>query len=410
MGKSLNIMMASSECVPFAKSGGLADVVGAQLSEQDEQMRAVQKAPDDAPLVLVVDDNPDLRTFIAGNLASDYRIEMAENGLDGLEAARRKRPDLVVSDIMMPKMDGYEFCRQIRKDPLLSKVPVILATSKSGGQAVAEGLEVGANDYLAKPFEIRELKARVAAQLRTRNLERSLSERDSRLSAIGQMTSSIVHDLRNPLNAILGFAQIAKQDAMMSENKDVAQNLEPVISESQRLGRMITEVLEFARGQIKDIKLEPTALNGYLELICSPLKAKMERLGITLHLEHGVDEKMEYALDTSGMQRVIENLIRNAQEAMCSAGKDATGKSIWISTKTDERSLVIQVADDGPGIDDQIATSLFEPFSTSGKLSGTGLGLATVRNLVRAQNGDISVEAKGEKGGAVFSMRFPLKK
>ncbi len=119
----------------------------------------------------MVEDNPDLRAFIVSNLFETYLVEEAENGRKGLYMARRVNPDLIVSDVMMPEMDGYEMCREIRKDPFLFDVPVILVTAKTGISAIEEGLEIGANDYIPKPFEMRELKARIASQLKNRQLE-----------------------------------------------------------------------------------------------------------------------------------------------------------------------------------------------------------------------------------------------
>ena len=387
----------------------LADVIGARLGNHEEATERIrQSAPPDAQKVLVVDDNPDLRTFIAGNLAADYRVEMAKDGMEGLELARRWVPDLIVSDIMMPRMDGYEFTREIRKDPSLSQTPVILATSKSGGENVVEGLEVGANDYLAKPFEIRELKARVSAQLRTHRLERNLSERDSRLAAIGQMTSAIVHDLKNPLSAIIGFAEISRQDVLSGKGTDmVIHDLEPVVSEANRLNRMIAEVLDFARGSSSDLNLVPTDLAVYLEMVCPPLQQKLAAMGIELILKHESGTNLLVRLDNDRMLRVIENLIRNAQEAIWSGDQNPNGKHIWITTSCDERSVSVRIADDGPGIAKEMVTNLFEAFVTGKKRTGTGLGLATVRNLVIAHGGEITVEPKGAEGGAAFLLKFP---
>lgn len=388
----------------------LADVAGGVLTENAKAPQPLdQVAAPDAPKVMVVEDNPDLRTFIAGNLAGEYRIETAENGFLALEAARRWVPDLIISDIMMPKMDGYELCRKIRQDASLSDIPIILATSKSGGEAVVTGLDVGANDYVTKPFEMRELKARVAAQLRARRLERKLNERESRLAAIGHMTSSIVHDLKNPLNAIVGFSQIVQQDAMISGNEEIIKNLDPVINESKRLNRMIAEVLDFARGYAPNLNLESTSLISYLESICIPLKTKLETVGISLVLKHESADDIQIDLDSDRMHRIVENLIKNAQEALCSAGNDPKGKHIWITTRADERSAMIRIADDGPGIPEEVIETLFEPFTSTGKKTGTGLGLATVRNLVKAHDGDISVKTGGREGGAIFTMEFPLK-
>jgi signal transduction histidine kinase len=309
---------------------------------------------------------------------------------------------------MMPRMDGYELTRQIRKDPSLSQIPVILATAKSGGEAVAEGLEVGANDYLAKPFEIRELKARVAAQLRTRRLERNLTERESRLAAIGQMTSIIVHDLKNPLSAIIGFAEIARQDILTGQGAEmVTQDLEPVISEANRLSRMIAEVLDFARGSASDLNLMPTELAAYLEMVCPPLKQKLKSMGIELILSHESGANLLINIDNDRMLRVIENLIRNAQEAIWAGDHDSQGKNIWITTRGDERSVTVRIADDGPGISAEMVPNLFDAFTTGKKRSGTGLGLATVRNLVIAHGGEITVEPRSAEGGAAFLLKFP---
>ncbi|MEW6334877.1 MAG: ATP-binding protein, partial [Thermodesulfobacteriota bacterium] len=302
----------------------LADVTRSRFGDNAEIAERIRgSAPPDAQKVLVVEDNPDLRLFIATNLAGDYQIEMAKDGLDGIELARRWVPDLIVSDIMMPRMDGYELTRLVRKDPSLSRVPVILATAKSGGEAVAEGLEVGANDYLAKPFEIRELQARVSAQLRTRRLERNLNERESRLAAIGQMTSAIVHDLKNPLSSIIGFAQITRQDILTGKGTEmVTQDLEPVISEANRLSHMITEVLDFARGSSSDLNLMPTELGVYLESACMPIKQKLAETGIELVLRHEPGADPTVNIDNDRMLRVIENLIQNAQEAIWAGGQE----------------------------------------------------------------------------------------
>ena len=403
------ITTAAEEKSETQKETLLADVLGARFGNNlDIAERIRHTAPPDAQKVLVVEDNPDLRLFIATNLADDYQVEMAKDGLEGLESARRWVPDLIVSDIMMPRMDGYELTRQVRKDPSLSQIPVILATAKSGGDAVAEGLEVGANDYLAKPFEIRELKARVSAQLRTRRLEGNLNERESRLAAIGQMTSAIVHDLKNPLSSIIGFAEISRQDVLAGkETKMVIEDLEPVISEANRLSRMIAEVLDFARGSSSDLNLMPTELTVYLEMVCPPWKQKLAAMGIELILKHESGTNLLVQIDNDRMLRVIENLLRNAQEAIWSGDQSPIGKHIWITTSSDERSVALRIADDGPGITEEVVTNLFKAFATGQKRTGTGLGLATVRNLVIAHGGEITVEAKGAEGGAAFLLKLP---
>jgi signal transduction histidine kinase len=396
------------------KAGGkvetlLSDIATAKLSlktgaESNEPI--VQMASADAPKVLIVEDNPDLRSFMTRSLNTLYRLENAGDGIEGLEKARSFLPDLIISDIMMPRMDGYEFTRNIREDASLERTPIILVTAKSGGEAVVEGFDVGANDYLPKPFEVRELKARVAAHLKTHSLEKNLNERESRLSAIGKMTSSIVHDLRNPLTAIIGFAEIAKQDASEAGIEEVSEDMDPILSESNRLARMITEVLDFAKGRASDLDFEAVRLVPFVESICSVYRAKLSPLGIRLDTDHAIDDKIRAMFDEDRMQRVLENLIKNAQEALCSEGHDPEGKRILVTTSADDRSVVLKVTDEGPGIPNAILPNLFEPFAT-GKKTGTGLGLATVRNLVIAHGGEINVLSNEVEGGATFIMRFP---
>ncbi len=367
-------------------------------------------ASQEAPKILVVEDNPDLRAFIVSNLVETYWVEQAENGRMGLDLARRMNPDLIISDVMMPEMDGYELCRQIRKDPFLSEVPIILATSKSGGEAVQTGLETGATDYVSKPFEIRELKARIVTHLRNRSLEKNINERETRLTAIGQMTSAVVHDLKNPLNTIMGFAQIAQQDADSLEEKGISKTLGLVMESSTRLNRMISEILDFARGYAPKLNSDPIVLVPFLETTLGNHREKLETMEISLVSRYDDCDDIQVDFDSDQMHRVIDNLIMNAKEGFFTGNHGTGDKIIWVTARCEENLVLIRFSDNGPGIPEEVRTSLFEPFTTTGKKSGTGLGLATVRNIVSAHSGEIAVESKGKEGGAVFELKFPTSK
>lgn len=387
----------------------LSDVEGAKLESRAEAVTAAKnQAPADAPRLLYLEDNLDLQTFVANSLSNRYRIETANDGVEAFEKLRRFTPDLILSDVMMPRMDGYEFCRRLRADGAYDKVPVVMVTAKSGAEAVVEGLDIGANDYISKPFEMRELEARLAAHLRVHRLEKNLQERDSRLSAIGKMTSSIVHDLKNPLTSILGFAELLKADVEAGAVDSVGEMIDPIVLEARRLQQMITEVLDFARGKAVDLQTMPTAVKPYLERICAPIRDRQSAMGIELILDLGKDESVELNWDPNRMQRVFENLLKNAQEALVESAADGPPKHIWISVKPERQTVEVRVSDDGPGIPAELTETLFDLFATSGKKSGTGLGLATVRNIVVAHGGDIQALPKGSHGGAEFIMKFPL--
>jgi signal transduction histidine kinase len=386
----------------------LSDVEAHRMEIQARRAPEVAEgAPDDAPRVLMIDDNPDIRNFVGRALARTYRVELAEDGVDGIEKARLAPPDLIITDVMMPRMDGYEFCRTIRKDEAFRKTPIIIVTAEFGTEKIVKGLDVGASDFVQKPFEMRELEARVSAHLRTIGLERSLEERDRRLNVIGQMTSTIVHDLKNPLSNIIMYAQIARQDAVDEGRTDYVEDLDTVIRESKRLGLLIAEVLDFARGNISELQMERTVLKPFIEEMMKPLERQLFGHGVAIYFKHGAAEDLAVDLDRLRTQRVLENLVKNSREAILGAGVKTGESSIWISTSGAADGVVIRVADNGPGIPPEMAKTLFEPFATAGKKSGTGLGLAIARSQVSAQGGTIEVLEKPPEGGAAFVLKFP---
>jgi signal transduction histidine kinase len=362
--------------------------------------------PAGAPRLLLVEDNADLRSFLAARLARRYRVETAADGAAGLEGARRWRPDLVVTDVMMAGVDGLELCRRLKADPAFASTPVILLTARAGTDAVAEGLDAGADDYVVKPFALRELEARIAAHLRARETERQLHERESRLAAIGQMTSSVVHDLRNPLTLVKGYADLAHALAVRGgDAATIARELETVRSQSDRLRRMIEEILDFARGGAPRLALETVAAAPFLDGVLQPLAADLRERGIEVGLDLRLDPALQVALDRDRIQRVLENLLTNAREALAAWEQ---GKRVAVRARVEEGRLAIRVADSGSGLPEEAVEHLFEPFATNGKKQGTGLGLVTVRNLVQAHGGEVRVEAKAPEGGAAFTVLLPL--
>jgi signal transduction histidine kinase len=381
----------------------LADI---ELPRRARRAEPRFQAPQGAPRLLLVEDNAELREFVAARLSRQYRVETAANGAAGLEAARRICPDVVVADVMMPEMDGYELCRHLRADPAFATMPILLLTARAGSEALAEGLEVGADDYVVKPFSLRELEARIAAHLRVRETERQLHERESRLAAIGQMTSAVVHDLKNPLTLVKGYADLAHAQALKGGDAAIiARELDTVRSESDRLRRMIEEILDFARGGSPRLTLETVPARRFLDEALAPLAADLHERRIATDICLDLESSLAITLDRDRMKRVLENLLTNAREALANWGKE---KRIGVRAWAEGGTLVLRVADSGPGIPDEAAAHLFEPFVTTGKKQGTGLGLVTVRNLVKAHGGEIRVETRAPEGGAAFTITLPL--
>jgi len=353
----------------------------------------------------VVDDNADLRAYLASELSREYRVTTAVDGVEGLKTALKLRPQLVIADVMMPRMSGYELCRRLRSESMMKATPIILVTAKAGSEAVVEGLEVGADDYVTKPFSMEELRARIAAQLRARTIESQLSERETRLAAIGHMTSTVVHDLRNALTLIKGYSDLAHSIAVGGGHQDeLVADIEQVQSATLRLQRMATEILEYARGGATELSLVEIPVRDYLRGTLEPMKKHLASQGVELRFRDELPSDLMVKLDPDRFARVLENLVGNARDALVNHTGD---RIVFVMSEIAEGSFRVRIADTGPGIPPELVDSLFEPFAT-GKSKGTGLGLVTVRNLVKAHGGQVEVEPKAEEGGAAFTVRIPI--
>ncbi len=369
---------------------------------------SVSNVPADAPLVLVVEDNPDLRAFVSGIIGARWRVHTASNGREGLEAARRIRPDMIVSDVMMPEMDGFQMVEELRKDKAFASTPILFLSARTGSEAVVRGLTLGAVDYVNKPFKQAELEARIEAQLRLRAAEKTLAERDSRLLAMGQVAGTIAHDLRSPLQALVNNLAILR---MVSETlgtlPQMQEEIDSIEKQSFRIEKMIQEMLEFMRGQDVTLAKESTRVFSFMEKIVSEARANLEGVNIRLKPEFHGDAEAMLDWDHERMNRVFDNLINNGRDALLQQCKDHPNPTVRVVCSANAREVRLLFSDNGPGIPPQIFDRLFQVGATAGKSHGTGFGLSIVKNLIQAHGGSIEVQAQGEDGGACFTIRFP---
>jgi signal transduction histidine kinase len=372
-----------------------------------EQGIELEQAGKDAPLLLVVEDNPDMRAFVSSALAQSYRVITADDGAAGLEEARKSRPDMIVSDVQMPVMDGFEMVAELRKDKLFDLTPIIMLTAKTGSQAAVKGLNLGAVDYIGKPFEVSELQARVAAQLRMAAIERTLDERDSRLVAVGQMTGSIAHDMRGPLTAIFNRIELLRMVADVSGKlEDYDDDLTAIEGTVTRINNMIQELLEFVRGNNVTLNIQETDLGEFMTELCEEAETSLGHVGVVLDHEQNGKDGISLKIDRDRITRVLENLVNNSRDAIMQSDLPHEGR-VWIRTSVGQDRVVIRVADNGPGIPEGAIKELFQPFTTAGKPNGTGLGLAIALNLVTAHDGTIDVDNDPPEGGAAFEIMLP---
>ena len=372
-----------------------------------ENSSKLDTAPDDAPLLLVVEDNPDMRAFISQSLARRYRVVTAADGVLGLEAARRHRPDMIISDVQMPNMDGFQMVENLRSDHTFDKTPIVMLTAKTGSDAAVKGLRLGAVDYINKPFKLAELEARIAAQLRMAIVERTLDARESRLVVVGQMTGTIAHDMRGPLTAIFNRIELLRMMSEMAGNLETFDgDLTAIEDTVRRINHMIQELLEFVRGNNVQLSLQATEVVPFIDKLSADFSSALQHVNVVLVREDIGTANVAIRIDRDRITRVIENLINNSRDALVNA--EIPDAKIWLQTKTAGGSLSIRIADNGPGIPEELSTKLFNPFATAGKANGTGLGLSIVKNLITAHEGEITVDFNPPEGGASFEISLPI--
>lgn len=399
-------------------------------------------------VILVVDDGFVNRMLLREILeGTGYAVLEAVNGKEAIAQVKDAKPDIILLDIMMPEMDGYEVCRLLKADTDTEDIPVIFITALSDSGNLVQGFHVGAADYVSKPINGEEVKARVKTHLRLKTatqaikryneeLERVVAEsskeliRAERQAAFGQLIQGIVHNLKGPLTAMKGGIDIGRKilaalthavdegaspsrEQLSKWGRDASKALELTASASERLQGMINSLME--QGSADHIQGRVRCdFNGII-------LAELEFLSADLDFKHQIQkvvnlcpEKVVILANPSEIAQVVSNLLGNAKDAL--AGY--VSPVITISTRIEGSFLLLEVADNGPGIAAEDQERIFEPFYTTkarpGKgenntsgLTGTGLGLYMCLRSVKALGGDIRVESPVD-GGAVFRVRIPL--
>jgi len=378
------------------------------------------RAADTAPaLLLVVDDNHQNRDMLSRRLKKQgYDVALAQNGREAMEAVRVQPFDLVLLDIMMPEMDGYEVLQQLKADESLRPIPVIMISALDEMDSVVRCIELGADDYLPKPFNPTLLKARIGACLgkkRAHDMElrftTELEENYKRLQELEKLrddlTHMIIHDLRTPLTSVLACIQTV---AMIGDlNSDQHKMMVFATRGCETLLSMINDLLDVEKMESGSMQLESSTLDaseliagaaGQVTLLCEGRKLTLLR-----EIAPGLPP---FQGDESKLRRVLVNLLGNAIKFTPS------GRTLAVAAKLgeDEGSLVFSVSDTGEGIPPEAFERIFEKFGQvesrqGGRMMSTGLGLTFCKLAIEAHGGHIGVESvPGE--GSTFSFTIPL--
>ena len=347
--------------------------------------------------VLVVDDNADLRTYLTELLSSQYDVTTAGDGEEALQAIRAHRPDLVVSDVMMPRLDGGALVRALRADPATVSLPVILLSARAGEEAAVEGIDAGSDDYLVKPFSSRELLARVHTHVELARMRREwVTELERANRELDAFSYSVSHDLRAPLRAIDGFTRKVVADHSAALGDEGRGYLERVRRGVARMTALIDALLELARISRTPLQKDEVDLSALAGEVAADLRAAAPERAVTVEIAPGLRARGDRRL----LSVVLVNLIGNAWKF---TGR-TDGARIDIARHAGAPPTFV-VRDNGAGFDAAHADRLFAPFQRFHQASafdGTGVGLATVQRVVSRHGGRIWAESAPGQGAAFF--------
>ena len=367
-----------------------------------------------APNILIVDDIPANLKVLSDMLKGEgYKVRPVPSGILALQAAEKEKPDLVILDIMMPGMDGYEVCRQLKENRDLSDVPVIFVSALSETNDIVKALTFGGVDYLSKPFQAEEVKARVNTHLKIYRQSKELQEQSKELQELNatkdKFFSIIAHDLRDPVVAFMGLTEMMADDSQKNSAKftpdEIKMLLVRMMNSSRKIFSLLENLLEWSLIQRGMISFTPELLN-LSESVNESLaalseSAKIKEIEFTLN----ISEVLNVYADANMFSTIIRNLAANAVKFTPKGGK------VIVSAKQEENSMVeIAVSDTGIGMSKKILGRLFRLDINTGRHgtegeSGTGLGLLLCKDFVEKNGGKIYVDSEEGKGS---TFRFIL--
>ena len=376
--------------------------------------------PGEKDTVLVVDDNSDMRQYLTRLLEDSYTVKTAVNGQDALQKIAAQNPDLVLSDIMMPVMDGKGLLHHLKNNPATFYIPLIFLSARAGDEARVDGLEDGADDYLVKPFSTKELLAKIKAQI---SASKTLLQRTVDLKSANEELLRInkdlidfafitSHDLQEPLRKIQTFAHI-----LLDQQKEVDADkyLQKVITAANRMSRLIADLLEYSKLNSRAHHLEPVDLEKVLEQVKDDFELVIQRTNAKIHIA-GLPVIKAVPVQ---MNQLFYNLLGNSlkfseKEPVISITADLLSPQQQAGIDGLHSHFAyyeIKVKDNGIGFEQKYADKIFTIFQRLVKAAdyeGTGIGLTICRRIAENHEGRIDVVSEIDHG-STFTVYLPAR-
>jgi len=382
--------------------------VEATVEHAIEPSASVQSKEATRPTILVVDDTPDNLHLMSQLFKDEYRVRIAHNGEKALEiCTSNSPPDLVLLDIMMPDIDGFEVAKRMREHPNSETIPVIFVTAMTDQDARLKGLELGAVDFVTKPIDPTVLIPRVRNFIRFVNLRKQLQADYDDMLEMAKLKEDVDHitrhDLKGPLAGVIGMVQAMADDG--STNRKQFEQLKLVEETALQVLNMInlsSELFKIETGRFK-LDAQPVKIGDILRRIVEVSRTTYNEKHLTVSVDTDVaavgDEPLQSIGDAMLCYSLFQNLIKNSCEA-------APEKTRVVVTLVDENPILIKIQNKGtvPGA---IRERFFEKYVTQGKPGGTGLGTYSARLLAEAQNGQIALDVSDEENTTTITVSLP---
>ncbi|HCD34037.1 MAG TPA: histidine kinase, partial [Phycisphaerales bacterium] len=359
--------------------------------------------------ILVVDDEPEMRSFLVSTLSEEYRVLQASDGLEGLAIAQSQQPDLVLLDLMMPGLNGLDVCEKLRANESLADMKIVLLTARADEQSKLDALRRGGDDFITKPFGTVELRTRLSNLLKTVSLQKDLRQRheelqrtmamlqateaqliqSKKMNALGSLAAGLLHEINNPLNYTLMALQMLDESLGELADED-KQTLADIHQGMQRIGEIVSDLRSFAY---------PDQAN--VGEVCKVHDALTMALRFTAHERNQIDMQITVPKDLqaiasrSQLTQVLVNLLQNAIAAVSQVA-DQRKATIKISTSLADKQIAITIHDNGVGIVPQKLPHIFDPFFTTHEVGGNrmGLGLSICHAIIEKLDGTISIDSE----------------
>jgi signal transduction histidine kinase len=362
-----------------------------------------------SPSILVVDDTPANLQMLADMLKRrGYRARPVPSGRLALQAAKADPPDLILLDVNMPEMDGYEVCAELKKDQTLAAVPVIFISAYGETADKMRAFSAGGLDYITKPFHVEEVEARVAIHLQLRRQQRELESLLAKQRQLEDMRDSmvhmIVHDLRAPLTAVFNYLDLVREQEAGFIAPESMQNLDFAMKASRWMVQMVNVLLDASKiesGQMSLRRVE-CDVGDVVSDALDAIRSLADEKNVLYQSDH-----VRAAVDRDAIARVVQNLVTNAVKLT------PPGGDVHVSLQSKDNGLRVEVSDHGPGIAAEHHPKIFEKFgqldtNVRQSIPSSGLGLYFCKLAVEAHGGRIGVDSEVGQG-STFWFELPLR-